>query len=213
LRTQEILPRQKNDEADSSCGGFGLAVNGKTRREARSTEMTGGIRPYTMLLIAVLALAWGAYGQGGATGAITGAGQMTRECPNKQPNNRAHPTIEASVIEKLPLATQNFHQLLNLSTGALSELNASPELGRGDVGIEVDGRGTTTTLFVGWQQRDGHENSQLWNTPLPSPDAIGIRDLLRTGKSGAGWATGQSSAVHSERNCFRHVGPPGDPLR
>jgi hypothetical protein len=49
-------------------------------------------------------------------------------------------TVEADVIRSLPLATQNFHQLLNLSAGAVSNLNASAELGRGDVGINVNGQ-------------------------------------------------------------------------
>ena len=43
-------------------------------------------------------------------------------------------TVEDDVIGSLPLATQNFHQLLTLSTGASSDLNASAQLGRGDVG-------------------------------------------------------------------------------
>ena len=49
-------------------------------------------------------------------------------------------TVEADVIGALPLATQNFHQLLTLSAGAISGLNASAQLGRGDVGINVNGQ-------------------------------------------------------------------------
>ncbi len=49
-------------------------------------------------------------------------------------------SVEADVIGKLPLATQNFHQLLSLSPGADSKLNASAELGRGTVGINVNGQ-------------------------------------------------------------------------
>src|SRR5713226_2666349 len=45
--------------------------------------------------------------------------------------------IEPSTIRSLPLATQNFQQLLTLSTGAQSELNAAAQLGRGVVHIEV----------------------------------------------------------------------------
>src|SRR5205823_11720027 len=48
--------------------------------------------------------------------------------------------IEANTIRTLPLATQNFHQLLTLSTGAQSELNASAQLGRGNVRIIVNGQ-------------------------------------------------------------------------
>src|SRR2546427_5921513 len=48
--------------------------------------------------------------------------------------------IEANTIRELPLATQNFHQLLSLSTGAQSELNASAQLGRGSNKIFVNGQ-------------------------------------------------------------------------
>ena len=43
--------------------------------------------------------------------------------------------IESRTIRDLPLATQNFQQLLTLSAGAQSDLNASAQLGRGDARI------------------------------------------------------------------------------
>ncbi|HVI79977.1 MAG TPA: carboxypeptidase-like regulatory domain-containing protein, partial [Candidatus Acidoferrum sp.] len=43
--------------------------------------------------------------------------------------------IESTTIRALPLATQNFQQLLTLSTGAQSDLNAAAQLGRGNVRI------------------------------------------------------------------------------
>src|SRR6516165_9080640 len=48
--------------------------------------------------------------------------------------------IESATIRALPLATQNFQQLLTLSTGAQSELFAAAHLGRGDVRIQVNGQ-------------------------------------------------------------------------
>src|SRR3981189_714527 len=48
--------------------------------------------------------------------------------------------IEERTIRELPLATQNFQQLLTLSTGAQSELNASAQLGRGNARIIVNGQ-------------------------------------------------------------------------
>jgi hypothetical protein len=82
-------------------------------------------------------------------------------------------TVEPDVILSLPLATQNFHQLLNLSAGALSNLNASAELGRGDVGINVNGQrqDNNNYLLDGISVTD-LRNSELLNTPLPSPDAV-----------------------------------------
>jgi Carboxypeptidase regulatory-like domain/TonB dependent receptor len=82
-------------------------------------------------------------------------------------------TVEAEVIRSLPLATQNFHQLLNLSAGALSNLNASAELGRGDVGINVNGqRQDNNNYMLDGISVPDLRNSELLNTPLPSPDAV-----------------------------------------
>ena len=47
-------------------------------------------------------------------------------------------------IRDLPLATRNFQQLLALSPGASSSLNAAAQLGRGVVKIQVNGGGKTT---------------------------------------------------------------------
>lgn len=82
-------------------------------------------------------------------------------------------TVEASVISTLPLATQNFHQLLTLSAGAISGLNASAQLGRGDVGIDVNGqRQTNNNYLLDGVSVTDLRNSELFNTPLPSPDAV-----------------------------------------
>src|SRR5882672_362199 len=82
-------------------------------------------------------------------------------------------TVDADVIRSLPLATQNFHQLLNLSAGAISNLNASAELGRGDIGINVNGQrqDNNNYLLDGISVTD-LRNAELLNTPLPSPDAV-----------------------------------------
>jgi len=82
-------------------------------------------------------------------------------------------TIGDDVIDSLPLATRNFHQLLTLSTGASSELNASAQLGRGDVGINVNGqRDNNNNYLIDGVSVSDLRNSQLFNTPLPSPDAV-----------------------------------------
>jgi Carboxypeptidase regulatory-like domain len=82
-------------------------------------------------------------------------------------------TVEAELIRTLPLATQNFHQLLTLSSGAISNLNASAQLGRGDVGIDVNGqRDDNNNYLLDGISVPDLRNSQLFNTPLPSPDAV-----------------------------------------
>ena len=120
--------------------------------------------------------------QSQASGEAAGAGQqvekvMVVSAPPVVTVETSSPatgrTVEPDVILSLPLATQNFHQLLNLSAGALSNLNASAELGRGHVGINVNGQrqDNNNYLLDGISVTD-LRNSELLNTPLPSPEAV-----------------------------------------
>src|SRR5437588_5856391 len=81
--------------------------------------------------------------------------------------------IESRTIRDLPLATQNFHQLLSLSTGAQSELNASAQLGRGNVRIIVNGQreDNNNYLIEGISATD-YNMAQATNVPLPNPDVV-----------------------------------------
>ena len=81
--------------------------------------------------------------------------------------------LEARTIRELPLATQNFQQLLTLSSGAQSDLNASAQLGRGDVRIQVNGQreDNNNYLIEGISATD-YNVAELTNTPLPSPDVV-----------------------------------------
>lgn len=81
--------------------------------------------------------------------------------------------IEAVTIRDLPLSTQNFQQLLTLSTGAQSELNASAQLGRGNARVIVNGQreDNNNYLIEGISATD-YNVSQSTNVPLPNPDVI-----------------------------------------
>src|SRR3954469_18438048 len=81
--------------------------------------------------------------------------------------------IEASTIRALPLATQNFQQLLTLSSGAQAELNKATQLGRGDVRIQVNGQreDNNNYLLEGISVTD-YNVAELTNTPLPNPDVV-----------------------------------------
>jgi hypothetical protein len=81
--------------------------------------------------------------------------------------------IDSSTIRNLPLATQNFQQLLTLSTGAVSALNASAQLGRGDVRIDVNGQreDNNNYLIEGISATD-YNVAELTTTPLPNADVI-----------------------------------------
>ena len=82
--------------------------------------------------------------------------------------------IESDTVRALPLATQNFQQLLTLSTGAQGELNAAAQLGRGNVRIQVNGQreDNNNYLIEGISVTD-YNVAELTNTPLPNPDVIG----------------------------------------
>src|SRR5256886_1138413 len=81
--------------------------------------------------------------------------------------------IEARNVRNLPLATQNFQQLLSLSAGAQSELNASAQLGRGDVRIIVNGqREDNNNYLVEGITATDYNVAELTNTPLPNPDVV-----------------------------------------
>src|SRR5438067_6503328 len=82
--------------------------------------------------------------------------------------------IESRTIRELPLATQNFQQLLSLSSGAQSELNASAQLGRGNARIFVNGQreDNNNYLIEGISATD-YNVAQATNVPLPNPDVVG----------------------------------------
>ena len=81
--------------------------------------------------------------------------------------------IEERTIRDLPLATQNFQQLLTLSSGAQSELNASAQLGRGNARIIVNGqREDNNNYLIEGVSATDYNVSQSTNVPLPNPDVI-----------------------------------------
>src|ERR1700730_11087970 len=81
--------------------------------------------------------------------------------------------IEPSTIRSLPLATQNFQQLLTLSTGAQSELNAAAQLGRGVVHIEVNGqREDNNNYSIEGISASDYNVAELTTTALPNPDVV-----------------------------------------
>ena len=82
-------------------------------------------------------------------------------------------SLGAETVRDLPLATQNFQQLLTLSSGAQSELNNSTQLGRGDVRMIVNGQreDNNNYLIEGISATD-YNVAELTNTPLPNADVI-----------------------------------------
>jgi hypothetical protein len=82
-------------------------------------------------------------------------------------------SLNNTTITELPLATRNFQQLLTLSAGASSDLNAAAQLGRGSVFIHVNGgrEDNNNYLIEGISAAD-YAFGELTYTPLPNPDSI-----------------------------------------
>ena len=83
-------------------------------------------------------------------------------------------SLTGSTIRELPLATRNFQQLLALSAGASSSLNAAAQLGRGDVRIDVNGgrEDDNNYQIEGIGANDYTNQGELTFSPLPSPDSV-----------------------------------------
>lgn len=82
-------------------------------------------------------------------------------------------SLSSQTIGTLPLATQNFQQLLTLSSGTTSNLNASASLGRGDTRIDVNGqREDNNNYQIEGISASDYNVGELTNTPLPSPDVV-----------------------------------------
>src|SRR5882724_10097577 len=82
-------------------------------------------------------------------------------------------SISTDTVRELPLATQNYQQLLTLSAGAQGELNAAAQLGRGSVKLFVNGQREDNNNFLieGISATD-YNVAQATYVPLPNPDVI-----------------------------------------
>jgi hypothetical protein len=82
-------------------------------------------------------------------------------------------SLGTETVRELPLATQNYQQLLTLSSGAQSELNAAAQLGRGSVKLFVNGQREDNNNFLieGISATD-YNVAQASYVPLPNPDVI-----------------------------------------
>src|SRR5881394_2511098 len=82
-------------------------------------------------------------------------------------------SLGTETVRGLPLATQNYQQLLTLSAGAQSELNAAAQLGRGSVKLFVNGQREDNNNFLieGISATD-YNVAQATYVPLPNPDVI-----------------------------------------
>jgi hypothetical protein len=82
-------------------------------------------------------------------------------------------SLGTQTIRELPLATQNYQQLLTLSAGAQGELNAAAQLGRGSVKLFVNGqREDNNNYLIDGISATDYNVAQATYVPLPNPDVI-----------------------------------------
>src|SRR6202166_4707662 len=107
-------------------------------------------------------------------GAVSETVQISAQVTSVETTNATTgESIGTATIRELPLATQNYQQLLTLSTGAQSELNAAAQLGRGSVKLFVNGQREDNNNFLieGISATD-YNVAQATYVPLPNPDVI-----------------------------------------
>jgi len=81
--------------------------------------------------------------------------------------------LDSTTVSTLPLPTQNFQQLLSLSTGASSDINNAGDLGRGSARIAVNGqRETNNNYSIEGVSSADFASGELTFTPIPNANAI-----------------------------------------
>jgi hypothetical protein len=81
--------------------------------------------------------------------------------------------LDSTTVSTLPLPTQNFQQLLALSTGASSDINNAGDLGRGTARIMVNGqRETNNNYSIEGISSADFASGELTFTPIPNANAI-----------------------------------------
>jgi len=143
-------------------GTYYVVVNKSGFSEAKASEIQVRVTETTRLTIAL------------KPGTVSEKIEISAEVATVDTTNATTgESVGANTVRSLPLATQNFQQLLTLSAGAQSELNNSTQLGRGDVRMIVNGQreDNNNYLIEGISATD-YNVAELTNTPLPNPDVI-----------------------------------------
>src|ERR1700704_6856390 len=143
-------------------GTYYVVVNKSGFSEAKATGIEVHITETTRVTILL------------KPGAVTEKVEISAQVTSVETTNATTgQSLGTETIRELPLATQNYQQLLTLSTGAQSELNASAQLGRGNVRVIVNGQreDNNNYLIEGISATD-YNVAQSTYVPLPNPDVV-----------------------------------------
>jgi len=143
-------------------GNYIVVVNKSGFGEAKATEIEVRVTETTRITITL------------KPGAVSEKVEISAQVTTVETSNATTgQSLGTATIRELPLATQNYQQLLTLSSGAQSELNAAAQLGRGSVKLFVNGQREDNNNFLieGISATD-YNVAQATYVPLPNPDVI-----------------------------------------
>lgn len=143
-------------------GNYVLVVNKSGFAEAKATNIEVRVTETTRVTITL------------KPGAVAEKVEISAQVTTVETSNATTgQSLGTATIRELPLATQNYQQLLTLSSGAQSELNAAAQLGRGAVKLFVNGQREDNNNFLieGISATD-YNVAQATYVPLPNPDVI-----------------------------------------
>jgi hypothetical protein len=143
-------------------GNYLLVVNKSGFAEAKATDIEVRVTETTRVTITL------------KPGAVAEKVEISAQVTTVETSNATTgQSLGTATIRELPLATQNYQQLLTLSSGAQSELNAAAQLGRGAVKLFVNGQREDNNNFLieGISATD-YNVAQATYVPLPNPDVI-----------------------------------------
>ncbi|PYT46492.1 MAG: hypothetical protein DMG47_04285 [Acidobacteria bacterium] len=165
----ELLARKVSTNADGLFvvpllppGTYIVVVNKSGFAEAKASGIEVRVTETTKVTITL------------KPGAVSEKVEISAQVTTVETTNAATgQSLGTETVRELPLATQNYQQLLTLSTGAQSELNASAQLGRGNVRVIVNGQreDNNNYLIEGISAMD-YNVAQATYVPLPNPDVI-----------------------------------------
>lgn len=165
----QVLVRHLNSTADGSFlatllppGSYLVVVNKSGFSEAKASNVEVRVTETTRLTVTL------------KPGKVNETIEISAQVASVETTNATTgQTIGEQTVRDLPLATQNYQQLLTLSAGTYSELNASTQLGRGTTKVFVNGQreDNNNYLIEGITATD-YNVAQNYYVPLPNPDVI-----------------------------------------
>src|SRR5438046_4578003 len=165
----ELLARKVSTNADGLFvvpllppGTYIVVVNKSGFAEAKASGIEVRVTETTKVTISL------------KPGAVTDKVEISAQITSVETTSAATgQSLGTETVRELPLATQNYQQLLTLSSGAQSELNAPAQLGRGNVRVIVNGQreDNNNYLIEGISATD-YNVAQATYVALPNPDVI-----------------------------------------